>query len=268
VAVICVVAGLDAAIAAPEETGEFLGPVVFAQLYLIVVSLVPVRGTVDGARLPSDGLQLLQLLRRSRDEPAQARTAYAALLSGYSNGKAPPTMTAASSRVLYHAAFVAEGTVDEEGRRDSREALLRELASGDLVREEKMLALDSLVTEGLISGDPELRAHLDDWSLQALELGPEVPTLLGSRGAALVEIGRYEEGKALLAPLVAAAEESKPFDSLMSQAFLARADRALGDEAAARQRASAARTIAEAIPASPRVMAMLARLETEMQDVK
>jgi hypothetical protein len=54
----------------------------------------------------------------------------------------------------------------------------------------------------------------------------------------------------------------------MSQAFLARAEHALGDEAAARRLADAARTIAEATPASPRVMAMLSRLEIEMQDVK
>ena len=152
-------------------------------------------------------------------------------------------------------------------RHDFREALLRELEGGDLVREEKMWVLDALVTDGLISGDPAVRARLDEWSLQALELGPELPTLLGSRGAALVELGRYEAGKILLAPL-AAANQARPYDSLMSQAFLARAERALGDEAAARQFVNAARTIAEAIPASPRVMAMLARHETEMQPVK
>jgi|SRR6266566_4417032 len=128
---------------------------------------------------------------------------------------------------------------------------------------QQLQELQPLVTDGLISGDLAVRARLDEWSLQALELGPELPTLLGSRGAALVELGRYEAGKILLAPL-AAANQTRPYDSLMSQAFLAHAERALGDEAAARQFANAARTIAEAIPAAPRVMAMLARRETEM----
>src|SRR5262249_12808233 len=73
--------------------------------------------------------------------------------------------------------------------------------------------------------------------------------------------------KTLLAPL-AAADQAGPYDSLMSQAFLARAERALGNEAAARQFANAAHAIAEAISATPRVMAMLARHETEMQSVK
>jgi hypothetical protein len=101
-----------------------------------------------------------------------------------------------------------------------------------LGREEKMFVLDALVSDGLISGDPAVHPRLDEWSLQALALGPELPTLLGSREAVFVELGRYEEGKALLAPLVAA-NQVRPVDSFMSQAFLARAERALGNKAAA-----------------------------------
>jgi len=266
VAVICLVAALDAVGAAPRKAGEVLGPIVFAQLCIIVITLVPIWVKSGGTRTPTDGLLLLQMLWQSRDYAAQARAAYATLLSGYSNGSLQPTMTLASSRVLYHVSRM-DRTMDEEARHDFREALLRELKGGDLVPEERMLVLDALVTDGLISGDPTVRASLDEWSLQALELGPKLPTLLGSRGAVLVELGRYEAGKALLAPLVAA-EQSDSFDPLMSQAFLARAERALGDEEAARRLANAARTAAESIQVTPRVRALLARLETEMQPVK
>src|SRR5215510_6190677 len=258
VAVICLVAALPAVGAPAGKAGQFLGAIVFAQLYIIVRSLIPPR---DNRRV-NDGLLLLQLLRQSRDYPAEARAAYAMALSGYGNGSPQPTMTSASARVLYHVSRT-DRTTDEEARRDFREALLRELERGHLVREERILALDALVTDGLISGDPTVRASLDEWSQEALELGPELPPLLGSRGAVLVELGRYEEGKALLAPIVAA-KQSEPFASFMNQAFLARAERALGDEAAARQFANGARTTAEAIQAMPRVAAMLARLETEM----
>jgi hypothetical protein len=37
-----------------------------------------------------------------------------------------------------------------------------------------------------------------------LRLGPDIATLRGSRGAVLVELGRYHEGKALLVSLVGA----------------------------------------------------------------
>ena len=176
-------------------------------------------------------------------------------------------MSPASSRVLSHHLSLHDLTIDADARRDSREALVRELEGRDLMREERMFALDALVTDGLISGDPAVRPRLDQWSRQALALGPELPTLLGSRGAVLVELGCYEAGKALLAPL-AAAKDADPFDTLMTHAFLARAERALGDEAAAQQFADVARTTAEAIQASPRMMAMLARFETEVPPAK
>jgi len=233
----------------------------------IQASIFPFSVTEDGTRQRSDGLLLLRLLRGGfRLHPARNRTAYAKWLSAYSTGDLQPTMTLASSRILYHL-IRSDRFTDEEACRDFREALLRELEGGDLVREEKMLVLDVLVTDGLISGDPAVRPRLDEWSEQALALGPELPTLLGSRGAVLVELGRYEEGKALLAPLVASSP-AQSFDSFMSHAFLARAERALGDEAVARQFADVARTTAQAVQATPRLMTMLARLEPEMLPVK
>jgi hypothetical protein len=132
--------------------------------------------------------------------------------------------------------------------------------AGDLAPEEKMWVLDALVTDGLVSRDPAALPRLDDWSRQALALDPELPTVLGSRGAVLVELGRYDEGKAPLAPL-AAASQAGSFDSFINRAFLALAERALGNETAARQLANAARTAAEIIEKAPHVTAMLGRLE-------
>jgi hypothetical protein len=261
VAVVFLVAGLDAAGVAPKPADETLGPVVLVQLYLIVVNLVPFRARVGLARIPSDGLRLLQLLWGFQDEAAQLRAAHAAALSKYSNGNVQLTMNSDSSRILHNMTSFQLAT-NEDSRRDFREALLRELESGNLLREEKMFVLDGLVTDGLISGDPAVRDHIDEWSQHALALGPEFSTLLGSRGAVLVELGRYEAGKALLEPLVAA-HQGKSFDSLMSQAFLARAERALGDPEAARRLANAARSTSNAYQATPRITAMLSRLEVE-----
>jgi Peptidase family M50 len=260
VAVICLLAGLDAVGAAPRAAGDVLGPIVFAQVFIVVVNLAPVSVKVGGARVPTDGLRLLRLLWQPRDEAAQLRALHAAVLSKYSNGKLELPMSSASSRVLSHHLSLYDLAIDADAR---REALMRELEGRDLMREERMYVLDSLVTDGLISGEPTVRPRLDEWSLEALTLGPEVRTLRGSRGAVLVELGRHEEGKALLAPL-AASKDTQPFDSLMTYAFLARAERALGDEAAARRFADAARVTAQGNLASPRVMAMLARFETEV----
>jgi hypothetical protein len=68
-------------------------------------------------------------------------------------------MKSDSSRILYNMTSFQLAT-DEDSRRDFREALLRELESGNLLCEEKMFVLDVLVTDGLISGDPTVRARL------------------------------------------------------------------------------------------------------------
>ena len=112
--------------------------------------------------------------------------------------------------------------------------------------------------------DPVLRPELDEWSRRALELGPQVRTLLGSRGAALVEAGRHQEGKAMLETLVFA-KDATPFDRLMSRIFLARAEHALGDSAAAHSLVTEARAIGQTTGGN--VIALIERIENEMQTI-
>jgi len=56
---------------------DVLGAIGFAQVLIIVVTIAPLTPTVRGTRMPTDGMQLLQLLWRPHDEGAQHRTAYA-----------------------------------------------------------------------------------------------------------------------------------------------------------------------------------------------
>jgi predicted Zn-dependent protease len=142
-------------------------------------------------------------------------------------------------------------------------AILRELARGELSREEEMLVLDSLASDALTFGDADLRSHLDEWSQRALQRGPEVPAFLCTRGAVLVALGRHQDGKALLTSLQGAGR-LQPLDSLISKVFLARAEHALGNTAAARRLADEARTMATAEPVSPAVAPLLAQLEAEL----
>jgi hypothetical protein len=91
-------------------------------------------------------------------------------------------------------------------------------------------------------------------------------TLVGSRGAVLVEIGRYQEGKALL-ETVAFANEAPWFDLLMSRIFLARAEHALGNAAAVDDLVTDARAIAQPSTSWPAVTALIGRIESEMRTV-
>jgi hypothetical protein len=243
----------------PKPVRDALGPIAFAQLLLIVVNIMPLSFRTKAGIRATDGLQLLQLFCGG---PTEAALAYASMLGRYSTvGKVTPTWSATSSRLMYQLSRPDRWT-DDEARRDVQAVLQCELSRGELSREEMMLVLDALVTQGLIFGDPALRSRLDDWSLRALQLGPDLQTLLGSRGAVLVELGRYAEAKAILVPLVAA-ENSEPFDIFLNQFFLARAERALGNVEAAQSLAASARKGAKTIGDFPPAAYMLARLESE-----
>jgi Peptidase family M50 len=260
-AMICLVAVLDAVGAIqkfPPLVRDGLGPLVFAQVFLIVLNLIPFRAKVNGMRMATDGLQLLRLLRGS---PA---VGYLAALDRY-GGEKLLRPSQAASRIAQQLAR-SERWVDEKIRRDVQEALLDELAQDGLACAEEMLVLDALVTDGLLYGDPDLRPRLDEWSLRALQLGPQVKTLLGSRGAVLVELGRYKDGKALLEQ-AAASHRSDSFGSFMTNIFLARAEHALGDAPAARRLMTAARMEVETGSMSPGVVSLIKRTEAELGPV-
>jgi hypothetical protein len=257
-ALIGVVAAVSKAGVLPNAWGDYLGAIVFVQFLLIVQNLVPFWTTVNGVRIGSDGLQFLQIVLGPWRGPTQAGLIYAAILDRYGGAnRAPPRR--ACARLIYQL-LRSDQWIDAEARRDFQDALQRELGRGALSREENIVALDALVTSGLIYRDPPLRAHLDAWSQQALRLGPDIATLRGSRGAVLVELGRYEEGKVLLVPLVGA-QPGKSFDAFMVSVFLAHAEHALGNIAAARALAAAARENVEAVPEAA---FMLSRLDAEL----
>jgi hypothetical protein len=252
-----VIAGLVMAFRAAGVTGQVLDFILSAQLLLIALTIIPVP---HGGG--NDGMLLVRLLWRPACDPAALRTSYEARFARRSPGQAPPPLTAASVRLLHHAGRL---WTDGIPRAEVRDDLMHELERGGLSPVEMIWALDTLITEAITSSDPDARSHLEAWSRRALALGPDQPTLQGSRGAALVELGRHAEGKALLAPL-AAPEQVASFDSFMSRVFLALAEHGLGDDPAARQLADAARATAEAAGIS--AAGLLARLEREIPGVE
>ena len=185
----------------------------------------------------------------------------------------PPISTRSLGFVrLMHSAALDQMRNTAESRRKAWAALQREVGRGDLTAEEEMFALDWLITHGLaadrpIFGDPMLRPKLDEWSERALRLGPKVKTLVGSRGAVLVELGRYREGKALL-QTIAAAKAAPLFDALLVRIFLARAEHALGNAAAARSLIAQARALARAGVRPPAPAAWMRRLQRELREMR
>jgi membrane-associated protease RseP (regulator of RpoE activity) len=239
IAVIGVIARLDVARAVPTILQNIGGPLVFTQIFIIVTNLVPRRTTVDGEPAFSDGLQLVRVLFGLFTRP------WIDSLARLNSG---------------------ERWTNEDVRRKIWEALRRELARDDLLPAEESLVLDFLVTDGLIFADPALHPELNAWSLRALQIEPEAITLIGSRGAVLVEIGRYQEGKSLL-ETVMFNDEAAPFDLFMSRIFLARAEHALGNVAAAGEFMMDVPAILQTGATGPAMIAMIERIKNEMRAV-
>jgi dienelactone hydrolase len=190
----------------------------------------------------------------------------------------PPisTRSLAFVRILFR--VVLHGRLNnQDSRRKAWAAVQRELARGDLTPEEEMYALDWVITnwlmtdrlaaDGPIFADPRLRLKLDEWSDRAVRLGPKIKTLVGTRGAVLVELGRYAEGKALLQSLVTI-KGAPLLDALLSRIYLARAEHALGNAAAARRLIGQAQAIARAGARPPMLaawMRLIQRAERKMR---
>jgi hypothetical protein len=213
----------------PQFIREGFGPIVVAQVVLIISNLFPSRGRANGHRIGSDGLQLIELLR-GRHALDAAYRAYCEILRRY-GAEIDTRPSAAWNRIVVHPSS-SEVWTSAFARSDVLATAERELARGALRPAEELWVLDHLITVGLVSGAPEFRSHLDRWSQRARELGPDITTLKGSRGAVLVELGQFEAGRALLQEL-AVANDGRAIDVVMTKIFLAWAEQGLGNDAAA-----------------------------------
>jgi len=197
----------------------------------------------------SDGLTILRLLRLTANAPTAAGQRYAARRAHYVGGAPSPSRQRAESSIIAYYLDRRELRISRGEPERLLKAARRARARGDLAPDEEMVILDALVSIGVTTRRPDYLLSLDKWSERALALDPTLSTLRGSRGAAIIALGRYEEGMALLAAFDATVA---PRDFAISQIFLAQAHLALGEKEAAGRSLAAARSVdAEAIAPEP-----------------
>jgi hypothetical protein len=259
-ATIVLIAVITNGVALTAAADEAIAAIVFMQGWLMVVNLLPFTVKRRDGRIGTDGLQLLQVLRAKPGAPTATATAYAQMIATYAHGGAAPPFTPASPRLMYQL-FRVDRWTNARAAREFVEAMLREIGRGTLLPAEEALVIDTLLTHVFVCGDASLRPRLDALTLRALQLVPH-DTLSGSRGAALVEIGRYAEGKAVLEALIARSGLA-PFDIFMTEVHLARAEHGLGNREAGACWAAAARRSAEACSTLATSL-MLKRMDAEL----
>jgi hypothetical protein len=226
----------------PPFIRDAFGPVIFVQVYYVVVSLAPL-GILMGLPVWNDGRLIVAALRGRLGTGMDLYHFYRQTMTRY-GAEIDARPSAAWNRIVPHL-FRSEVWTNEFARGDALAAAERELVRGSLTPEEEMWVLDYMISVGLVSGDLQFRSRLDRWSERARELGPDVATLKGSRGAVLVELGQFEAGRALLQEL-AAANNGRAIDVAMTTIFLALAEQGLGNSPAARRLLTDARRMVEA----------------------
>ncbi|MBO0799825.1 MAG: hypothetical protein J2P31_13475, partial [Blastocatellia bacterium] len=92
---------------------------------------------------------------------------------------------------------------------------------------ERAHLLDILSSIVINAGQKQYLIEADGWSREAMRLAGYSKTVQGTRGAILIELGKYEEGKQLLLPLTDPANDW--FDRMVSSYYLALADHRLGN---------------------------------------
>jgi Peptidase family M50 len=207
-----------------------------AQVSLIAGSLIPLWGRAFGIRFANDAMQVLLLLRGRHS--LDVHLTYEDLLAHYAPGRVP-RMTEAS-RVLREHITGGGYWYDRNARRRLLDAAQAELGGTVISPEERLLILNVLISTALASRDPAFCGNLHDWTRRIAELDPDGALTTGTRGVVLVELGRFAAGKAILDTLAKTdVDSSDPFeacDQIVIQAFIARAEGALGEARAGRRR--------------------------------
>jgi tetratricopeptide (TPR) repeat protein len=103
-------------------------------------------------------------------------------------------------RILFHRKEFAQ----------AREAFVTLLQSHDDMKPElRFVVLNNIASADVLIGDPDLLAEADRCSAEAYQNAPWAPPVVGTRGVVLAEMGRLDEGIALLKEAMAKNTEAQ-----------------------------------------------------------
>jgi hypothetical protein len=108
---------------------------------------------------------------------------------------------------------------------------------------ERVYLLETLAAIVINDRQKQYLTQADGWSQEAMRLADHSRTIQGTRGAILIELGKYEEGKQLLFPLTE--PDNDPHDIAISNYYLAQADHRLGNSEQAWRRFKQAEMVSQ-----------------------
>ncbi|MBW4520454.1 MAG: site-2 protease family protein [Scytolyngbya sp. HA4215-MV1] len=200
------------------------------ELILLVSNLTPRTLKIDGRAYTSDGKNILSALKTDYEQVFKMLfAAYQKSLLRYEhqdNIAAKKFLNNDLELLMKLSQAEAELSL---GHFDEAVPLFLEiLQDAKLSSPEKAFILDYLSCVVVIHGCKRYLKEAEKWSAEAIRLASSSKTLQGTRGAVLIEAGRYAEGKQLLLPLTT--PENEALDQAISSCYLAKAEYFLGNE--------------------------------------
>ena len=215
--------------------GEQAHPLILIPITIEFLSLsgnlVPSELKIDRQNIQSDGQQIISILCTQNYELIfhDIFETYKQQLQRYKNDREILPKTFLGNDVKTVQIFVeAQKCLYYRDFEKAAELFLEVLrAKKNVSKPEKAFILDNLVSIVAIKGYKKYLNDADRWSREAIRLASQSKTLKGTRGAILVELGRYEEGKQMLLPLTE--PENEALDIAISSCYIAKAEYFLGN---------------------------------------
>ena len=243
---------------------EGLEPFGFAEAAGAALTLFPMRQTLNGQKVPTDGLRLFRLV--TRRHTADLDRTYAKLLRTVQTEDAPPhPFTPRAPEILYQALRQDRWT-EAWACRDAVAGYRALLGMPDLTADEQAFVLCDLVVQHLLLGYPGVpEDEIGAWASRAQDLS-RAPRAEAVRGAVLVATGHLVEGKSILLDAVVALKDRGEIlsaTSALAHASIGKASAILAGRSGAGGWFDIARTICGSLAVGRAIARGIVRMERD-----
>jgi len=235
--------------------------IICVEVIMIIIALVPIDVRLYGMKLPTDGKQILFIITHDYQRLffADHQKAIARIAGDQAE---PKPLFKRDIKTLE--LFVKAETELACRHFDEAIALWNQLLNAENASDiERTYILDMLASIVIIHGQKQYLTQADGWSQEAMKLAGFSKTIQGTRGAILVELGKYEEGKQMLFPLTA--PDNDPIDIAIGGYYLAKADHRLGNSEQALVLLKQAEKVGQKVPGLSEMFASI-KHELELEE--
>ncbi len=202
---------------------------ILMEIILLIFNLIPRNIKINGKIQPNDGKLIYSAITTDYKKYFyNAFEEYKKILLRYEDKEKTLPKTFLNHDIKILLIFIAAQNKLAQGYIEEAVKLLLEILDFEKISQlDRVLILDHLACTVAINGYKKYLNDADQWSKQSLEIASYSTTLKGTRGAILIELGRYDEGKQLLLPLTE--PENDDIDIAVSSCYIAKAEYFLGN---------------------------------------